>query len=51
MPSEEMLFQRALIDAMHSALVAVCARLRLRRQTRKRSRRPDDRGSRQGRRM
>jgi hypothetical protein len=30
MPSEEMRSQRALIDAMHAAPVAVCARLRLR---------------------
>jgi hypothetical protein len=30
MPSEEMRFQRELIDAMHAGLAAVCARLRLR---------------------
>lgn len=30
MPAEERLFQPELIDAMHAAFVAVCARLRLR---------------------
>jgi hypothetical protein len=30
MPSEETVYQPELIDAMHAALVAVCARLRLR---------------------